>query len=670
MSFQSLRGRFLFLVLSIYALVGALSVFGFFQLTDSIIGRLGTGYATQYARQQQTRITAKLEREVVLAQKLVTSPLIERWCLDEADPTIKNLALQELESYRELFADKSYFLIVDASKNYYFNNAQDEFRGNELRYIVSREDPESAWYFDAINAVDDFALHVDNSKQLGLTKVWINAVVKQDGKKIGLGGSGLDLTEFLKEVVESPEPGVQTVLVDRQGFLQGHTDAALMQRNAQIKDDSQRLKIGDILPASQEKILEKHLAEIGSAGGSVDHFDLSTEHGREIVGAAALEGIDWVALVFVDPDKVIRTDQFLPILAVIAISLLASIGLVLYTLNRVVLSRLMLLTESTKEIAAGDYEVDLKVDSRDEIGQLTSSFNHMTATIRDHTHNLEQKVEERTEELRHSNLLLEESNQKVMDSIGYALLIQTSLLAKSQELEAVFDDVFVFWRPRDVVGGDYYALYRDDKGGFLMAVADCTGHGVPGAFMSMASKALLDRAVATLGLSDPAALLKEVHSTLQDLLQQEGPGSENGLDIGLLWGQEQSSQVRFAGAKLGLWIQPLQGEFEVVKGDKISLGYSQRKGREVAIQNHDLTLEPGCRLFMMTDGILDQPGGAKGFGLGPRRLQEALKASANVPLSEMNGRLDLLLSNYSQSAPQRDDIAVVGFTIRRDRLQK
>lgn len=670
MSFQSLRGRFLVLVLSIYAVVGAVSAFGFFRLTDSIIVRLGTGYATQYARQQQTRITAKLEREVVLAQKLVTSPLIETWCLNESDPAIRSLALSELESYRELFADKSFFLIVDASKNYYFNNAQDEFRGKELRYVVSRDDPESAWYFDAIEAVDDFALHVDNSKQLGLTKVWINAVVKKNGKKVGLGGSGLDLTDFLKEVVASPEPGVQTVLVDRKGFLQGHTDAALMQRNAQIKDESQRLTIGDILPASQEKVLKKHLTEIGSTGGSVDHFELSTEHGREIVGAAALEGIDWVALVFVDPDTVIKTRQFLPILAVIALSLLASIGLVLYTLNRVVLSRLMLLTESTKEIAAGDYEVDLKVDSRDEIGQLTSSFNHMTATIRDHTHNLEQKVEERTEELRYSNVLLEESNQKVMDSIGYALLIQTSLLAKTQELDAVFDDVFTFWRPRDVVGGDYYALYRDQEGGFLLAVADCTGHGVPGAFMSMASKALLDRAVATLGIDDPATLLKEVHGTLQDLLQQEGPGSENGLDIGLVAGRENSAQLRFAGAKLNLWIQSSQGDFEIVKGDKISLGYSQRKGREVAIQNRDLTTAAGSRIFMMTDGILDQPGGAKGFGLGPRRLQEALKTWANVPLSEMNARLDQLLAKYSQSAPQRDDIAVVGFTLRRDSPEK
>jgi serine phosphatase RsbU (regulator of sigma subunit) len=660
--FGGLRGRFLLLVMGIYLVVGAVSALGFMQLTERMVVRLGTGYATQYARQQQARISAKLERELVLAQKLVDSPLLRTWAQNETAPGLRAQALEELESYRRLFSDRSFFFIIDSSKNYYFNNAQDEFKGKELRYVVSRDDPRSAWYFDTIKHVQDFALHVDHSPHLGITKVWINAVVKEGDRKVGMGGSGLDLTDFLKEVVQSPDPGVETVLVNRQGFVQGHSDSSLMEKNAQIKDENKRLKVFDLFDPSQKQALEQQIAAIANSPNSVDYFEIDNNGHRVIVGAAYLNSIDWLALVFVDPTKVVEFQQFLPILAVVAVALLASVVLVSYAMDRLILKRLMVLTKSTQEIASGDYDVDLDVDRSDEIGQLTQSFNHMTATIRDYTQNLEQKVEVRTEELHQSNLLLEQSNSLVMDSIHYALLIQTALLAKPADMESTFTESFAFWRPRDVVGGDYYTLYTEPGGGYLLAVADCTGHGVPGAFMSMASKALLDRAVAGRGLSDPALLLKELHTTLQDLLRQEEPGSQNGLDIGLVHGRRGETQIRFAGARIPLWLQRPGEPIEAIKGDKCSLGYA-KTNRELTLTNHDLELPLGTRVYLSSDGILDQPGGAKGFGLGQRRLQEAFVKWENVELKDMSSQLDTLINEYTGSFLQRDDIAVVGFTL-------
>lgn len=657
-----LRGRFLLLVIGIYLTVGGVAALGFVGLTERIVARLGTGYATQYARQQQARILAKLEREVVLAQKLVQSPLLREWAVNEQNGALRAQALAELDSYRQLFSDRSFFFIVDASKNYYFNNAQDEFAGQELRYVVSRDDPRSAWYFDTIAEVDDFALHVDNSPQLGETKVWINAVVKDGDRKVGLGGSGLDLTEFLKEVVQSPDPGVETVLVNTEGFVQGHSDPTLMERNAQIKEESKRLKVYELFEASQRPVLEQQIAALALSPTTVDHFEIRDKGHDVIVGAAYLQSIRWVALVLVDPSKVVEFQQFWPILAMVAVALLASVVLVSYTMDRLILKRLMLLTRSAQEIASGDYEIDLQVDQADEIGQLTRSFNHMTATIRDYTQNLEQKVQERTEELRESNLLLEQSNLLVMDSIHYALLIQTALLAKPGDMREVFSDSFAFWLPRDVVGGDYYTLYTEPDGAFLLAVADCTGHGVPGAFMSMASKALLDRAVAALGLADPAALLAELHTTLQDLLRQEEPGSQNGLDIALVYGRRGEATIRYAGARIPLWIHPPGQPIEAVKADKCSLGYAKNQ-RAVDLTNHSLQLAPGTRVYLTSDGILDQPGGEKGFGLGQRRLQEAFVQWETVKLSVMNGKLESLMKSYTGSFKQRDDITVVGFQL-------
>lgn len=654
-----LRGRFLLLVLGIYIVVGAVSALGVTQLFDRMVMRLGAGYATQYARQQQARISAKLEREVVLAQKLVDSPLLKAWANDEKNPVLRQQALAELDSYRRLFSDQSFFFIIDSSKHYYFNNADDEFAGRELRYLVHPSDPRSTWYFSTIERVDDFALHVDNSPQLGETKVWINAVIKDGDKKLGLGGSGLDLTSFLKEVLYSSDPGVEMVIVNSEGFVQGHSDAALTEKNAKIKEQAKRLKIFELLEPAQAQILEQQLKSL-SQDAALGHFQLEKNGRRVIVGAAYLESIDWITLTFVDPSQVVELQQFLPLLATVAIAMLASVGLVSYIIDRQLLRRLTLLNESAQEISSGDYHAELQVDSTDEIGQLTQSFNHMTATIRDYTHNLEEKVEQRTEELRHSNLLLEQSNKVVMDSIHYALLIQTALLAKPSEMESVFTESFALWLPRDVVGGDFYTLYTEPDGSFLLALADCTGHGVPGAFMSMASKALLDRAVAEHGLSNPALLLQELHNNLRDLLRQEEPGSHNGLDMALLYGRRGENKLRYAGARLPVWLHSPGEPIKVIKADRCSLGYAKGT-RELTLTNHDLELTAGTRIYLTSDGILDQPGGEKGFGLGQKRLQEAFAGWENLSLKLMNDRLETLLRDYATAHPQRDDITVIGF---------
>ena len=136
-----------------------------------------------------------------------------------------------------------------------------------------------------------------------------------------------------------------------------------------------------------------------------------------------------------------------------------------------VLGPLARLTASSQEIAAGNYGITLEVSACDELGRLTESFNHMAATIRDHTANLEGLVAERTRELT-------QSNRKLLDSLEYAHLIQESLLPKAAELARHLPDHFVLFRPRDIVGGDFYAFLPDDRG-FLLAVGDCTGHGCP-----------------------------------------------------------------------------------------------------------------------------------------------------------------------------------------------
>ena len=664
--FSGLRGRFLLLVVAVFLGVGAVAALGFFRVAESIIHSLGAGYATQYASQSRGKILARIQRELVLAQKLVDSPLLKQWSVDEGNADLKRLALSELESYRKLFDDKSYFFVIDASRDYYFNNAANEFAGRELRYQMDPNDPTLAWYFATMQHVENFDLHVDNNPQLGVTKIWINAIVHgDDGRKLGLGGSGLDLSAFLKDIVRSTDDGVETWLVDEKGFLQGHPDSALMQANAEIKDEAKRKTVFDLVDVSSEReALRQQLKAMASADKPGDaQLELTVGHRQRLAAISYLPEIHWATVVVVDPSQVVRLATFRPILILLGAALLATIVLVSWLLNRLVLTRLARLTGHTREVAAGRYDAELPIDRPDEIGQLTASFNHMTATISDYTQNLEQKVDSRTRALQEANGLLESSNKKVMDSIEYARLIQSSLLPKREEMTRLFADSAVVWLPRDIVGGDFYALYADGEDGCLLAVGDCTGHGVPGAFMTMAAKALLDRAVAAHGTADPAALLAELHRGLHALLQSgQAGGSDNGLDLALLHIAPGRHRLTFAAAKLALWVLDADGKLTQLKGDRRSIGY-RRTANDVFFANHAFDSTPGARYYLFTDGILDQNGGERGIALGRTRLAEALLHWRDRPLAEQAVAIDNLLADYRGVLPQRDDITLVGVSL-------
>jgi serine phosphatase RsbU (regulator of sigma subunit) len=290
----------------------------------------------------------------------------------------------------------------------------------------------------------------------------------------------------------------------------------------------------------------------------------------------------------------------------------------------------------------------------------------MAATIRDHTANLERKVEERTEALSKANQKLTEFSRKITDSLDYAHLIQASMLPKPEAMAAVLPDHFVLFRPRDIVGGDFYTLTSDPRG-FLVAVGDCAGHGVPGAFMSMSASAILEQLLAKLGPEDPALVLAELNDAMKSLLHQSeralGAGRlDNGLDLALVRVLPAEGRIRFAGARLGFWtVAPGQSLVEH-KGDSQSLGY-RRSLTDFHFTNQDILLEPGTSCYLFTDGILDQNGGPQGFGFGQRRLREVIAGMGVRPMPEQLEVLAQVLREYQGRNLQRDDITFMGFRL-------
>jgi len=509
-----------------------------------------------------------------------------------------------------------------------------------------------------MDTVDDFALHVDSDVALNLLKVWINVVVKDGDRKVGLAGTGVDLSAFMHELKAGGDRSTVSIMVDPKGVLQAHPNARYMEYNAQMKDEQRRMTLFQLLGDDGDRtLLRTRLDALVKGTTALETFHLKVEGKRYLASAIYLREIDWVAITLLDPAQVVGLRSFLPILVLLGLSLLATIGLVSWQLNRVLLGPLARLTESSREITAGRYDLVLPVERDDELGRLTGAFNHMAATIRNYTSNLEQLVAERT-------LALTESNRKVMDSIAYAKLIQESMLPTPEALALHLRDHCVLFRPRDGVGGDFYALLPD-AGGWLLAVGDCTGHGVPGAFMSMSAGALLSQLVAKHGAGDPALLLRELNGALKELLHQGGGAElrsgtmDNGLDLGLL--RVEPGRAVFAGARIPLWtLAPGETELGILPADAQSLGY-RRSRPDFAFRNQELPIQPGTLCCLFTDGILDQHGGRFNFGFGRRRLGRFLQDHRELGMTALGEALATALAAYQGGNAQRDDLTFLAF---------
>jgi phosphoserine phosphatase RsbU/P len=355
-------------------------------------------------------------------------------------------------------------------------------------------------------------------------------------------------------------------------------------------------------------------------------------------------------------------DALLPVVGLLLLSLLAAIGLLGVTLNRIVLRPLRRLTQLARAMARGDYGVRMDSARGDEIGVLAKSFNRMAETVQEHTQTLETRVQERTE-------ALAATNRAIMDSINYAQLIQSSILPTLENLNAVLTEHAVLWRPRDVVSGDFY-LCRPIANGFVIAVADCTGHGVPGAFMTMTASAMLNNALDQLGAEDPAAILAAVDSKVRITLNQEGEARtlvqhfDNGLDLAICHVVPNENRLTFASARIPLLIVTDESVTEL-RGDRESLGYRRFSNTQSArFTNHSVALRSGQSFFLATDGLTDQNGGDFGRRFGKQRLRDELIHHQGQSLDHVKAMLERILDAFQNGRGQRDDITLFGFRVR------
>ena len=264
--------------------------------------------------------------------------------------------------------------------------------------------------------------------------------------------------------------------------------------------------------------------------------------------------------------------------------------------------------------------------------------------------------------LAEQNAIIEEKNKDITDSINYAEKLQSAIMPEESGLISHFTDGFILFKPKDIVSGDFY--WFEEATAELpayLAVADCTGHGVPGALMSMLSSAALSQVVNDKSVNGPADALSQLDRQIIKALRQYGQEStKDGLDIAFFEIDRTKMVARFAGANRPGWLFR-KGHLEELPPNKFAIG-GHYEGDKI-FTSHEIAIEKGDRLYLFTDGFADQFGGIKGKKMMTKNFRNALTSMQSSPLSSHKEQLTRLFNEWKGNFEQVDDVCVIGIEI-------
>lgn len=273
---------------------------------------------------------------------------------------------------------------------------------------------------------------------------------------------------------------------------------------------------------------------------------------------------------------------------------------------------------------------------------------------------MKKQLRETLNELEATKLLMEIHNAQISDSINYASRIQDAIIPKHKDLKSNFTDAFVYHEAKNVVSGDFPWFFENSESTYIAAV-DCTGHGVPGAMMSLIGYLLLNN-LANHGITDPAKILTHLHwDIVKTLKQLDGSQSIDGMDVALCRIDQQKKELKFSGAHRPLYLIR-QGELMAYQGDRFPIGGIHYKGRNT-FTDCSIQIEEGDMIYLFSDGLTDQFGGPQERKLGTKRFQQLLLQNAHLPMDEQHTMIRHSFEYWKAEHKQTDDLLLIGIQL-------
>jgi tetratricopeptide (TPR) repeat protein/serine phosphatase RsbU (regulator of sigma subunit) len=255
-------------------------------------------------------------------------------------------------------------------------------------------------------------------------------------------------------------------------------------------------------------------------------------------------------------------------------------------------------------------------------------------------------------------LIVEEKNKEVLDSITYAKRLQDAILPPLGIINKYLPESFVLYKPKDIVAGDFYWMEKAGDN-ILLAAADCTGHGVPGAMVSVVCSNALNRTVKEFKITEPGKILDKVRELVLETFEKSEDNVQDGMDISLCCINIKTKEAQWSGAYNSLWYIT-KGEMKEVPADKQPIG---KVDKPMAFNTHNLNLQKGDSLYLFTDGYADQFGGPKGKKFKYKQLEELLMVNCKLSMPEQKQKLEQTLESWKGSLEQVDDILIIGIRV-------
>ena len=544
------------------------------------------------------RIDGRIDRAKETSLILAGDPHLIEWVEgEEQDAELGRKVLQKITGIAQDYDYDNSFIVSTITNHYWAENS-------ELIDTMSKDDPDDSWFFETIASELPVSIDIDFNNERNDTFVFVNALMGKLEQPIAVTGVGLNLSDIASEIVGYKFGEHSRMwLIDKDGEIHLAED---------LEDRGKNISV--FVPSSiSEKITENASNKLSTAGV----LEYKEQDGQMVdLVHHSLQSVDW-QLVLLIP----RSD---------------SIGF----LGTIKTNTLIASTLSLIFIILIFYLISTRI---------ADPFKRAVLLSRE----LEEKVQERTSELR-------EQNTRIMDSIDYAKRLQETIIPGDSEMSEVFKEHFVIWRPRDLVGGDFY-WFKKKGNDYVLAVVDCTGHGVPGALMTMAVSSILNHIVDEVCSDNPTVILKELNMRMKSALHKnQHTVTDDGADIGVCHWQP-GKCLTFAGAKFDLYVRGATG-LQVIKGDRHSVGY-QKSDVNFEYNSTVHSLQDGDKFYLTTDGYIDQNGGLKDHSFGKTRYRALINDYGHLSLAEQRQLFEDALDSYKQAEMQRDDITVVGFQI-------
>ncbi len=418
--------------------------------------------------------------------------------------------------------------------------------------------------------------------------------------------------------------------------------------------------------------------------------------GREVIRSAAplkIYDLNWAIVAEIETQEAYRPVEALRRRSIIAVVvLMAVIILAASFISSSITSPIRKMVEATRLMARGNLAVRLTPKRVDELGKLALSFNSMAESLQRQQSEIQAQnasitqknielsqalellsqknaeIEQQRDSINLQKNQLESAYTKIKASISYALRIQQAMLPPIASIKAVIPDFFVMFRPKDVVSGDFYwfgqVIAQDGRKRVVLAVVDCTGHGVPGAFMSLIGNDLLDTIVLHDRIVSPNQILRRVHEGIIDSLNQRNTDSKEGMDIGICVLDFYASQptITFAGAQHSL-VMVADDKIHVYQADRVSLGGTFCNDLP-DFREYVIPIQKSDTFYLFSDGFQDQFGGPKNTKYYSRRLMNFLLELSKIPdMDAQRMALETEFETWKGNQPQVDDVLVMGVRI-------